>query len=74
MKPTERCKVFEEQIDLGEIVGTEREVNAGLRGPNYTAALGTANTSGLFLYLASTTALGFVTHAIGVTFAILIYT
>lgn len=75
MKPTERCKFFEEQIDLGEIVGTEREVNAGLRGPLTTlAALGAANTAGFSLYLASTTALGFVTHAIGVTLPFAIYT
>ena len=46
-----------------------------LKGPATTfALLGAAQASGFGIYLASTTALGFLTHAVGVTLPFTIYT
>jgi uncharacterized protein YaaW (UPF0174 family) len=68
MSPTQRQTFFNQTIDLGEIVENAGIKDARLKGPLTTmAALGAAQASGLSSYLASTTALGFVTHAVGVT-------
>lgn len=75
MKPAERSKFFEAQIDVSGILGGGSGLAAHLRGPlTSLAALGAANAAGFSLYLASTTALGFVTHAVGVTLPFAIYT
>jgi len=75
MKPRERQKVFEQQIDASQMSRKARIKGAGLGGPSTTfALLGVAQASGFGVYLASTTALGFLTHAVGVTLPFAVYT
>ncbi|MCX2983396.1 hypothetical protein EYC98_21260 [Halieaceae bacterium IMCC14734] len=75
MSPRERIKFFETQVNLGAVVDKGNNVDGGLKGPISTlAALGAAQAGGFSLYVASTTALGFVTHAVGVTLPFAVYT
>lgn len=75
MKPRERKRFLEEQIDPSQVAPEVRIRGARLCGPATTfAILGAAQASGFGVYLASTTALGFVTHAIGVTLPFAVYT
>jgi len=68
MKPRERKLFFEQQVDV-----TDTAARAGLKGNNLTGplttmtVLGLSQASGFGIYMASTTALGFLTHAVGVT-------
>lgn len=75
MKPRERLKYFEQQVDISELLRGTRIKAHSFRGPATTfALLGIAQTSGFGIYLASTSALGFLTHAVGVTLPFAVYT
>jgi len=75
MTQTQRRVFFSNTINLGEIFENVQIRSPDLRGPVTTmAALGLAHGSGMSLYMASTTALGFVTHAVGITLPFAIYT
>jgi len=74
MTQSQRRVFFSNTINLGEIFENVDIRSPDLRGPVTTmAALGLAHGSGMSLYLASTTALGFVTHAVGMTLPFAIY-
>jgi len=73
MTPRQRAKFFEENIETSDI-WVDGGVDSGLKGPMRSmAAIGLANAAGFQLYLASTTALGLATHAIGVTLPFAVY-
>ena len=75
MEPRERQKFFEQQVAYSEITSKANVSGPDLKGPATTfALLGAAQASGFGIYLASTTALGFLTHAVGVTLPFAIYT
>lgn len=75
MKPRERQTFFEQQIEVPEIVREARIKGVSLAKPVTTfGLLGLAQVSGFGVYAASTTALGFVTHAIGATLPFAAYT
>lgn len=68
MTQSQRRVFFSNTINLGEIFENVVIRSPDLRGPVTTmTALGMAHASGISLYVASTTALGFVTHAVGIT-------
>jgi uncharacterized protein YaaW (UPF0174 family) len=75
MSPPQRRMFFNHAVDLGDIVENADIKDTSLKGPITTiSALGLAHASGNSLYLASTTALGFVTHAAGVSLPFVAYT
>ena len=68
MTPVQRKAFFDRQLDSASMIGNGVPSDKRLAGPKHTfAALGVANAAGFSLYTASSTALGFVTHAVGVT-------
>jgi len=74
MKPKERKLFFEQQLDAQNLVGSSKPLSNNLKGPQTAATLlGIANVSGIGVYLSSTTALGFVTHAAGITLPFAVY-
>lgn len=74
MKPRERVRFFETRVDAESIAGEVRVRGPNFSGPMTTAAmLGAAHASGFGVYLASTTALGFLTHAAGITLPFIFY-
>ncbi len=74
MTQSQRRVFFSNTINLGEIFENVDIPSPDLRGPVTTlAALGIAHGSSMSLYLASTTALGFVTHAVGIALPLAIY-
>lgn len=74
MKPRERAKFFETRVDVDNIVGDVKLKGQNFSGPMTSAAMmGAAQASGFGVYLASTTALGFLTHAVGVTLPFAFY-
>ncbi len=74
MKPRERAKFFETLVDANIIVGNVKLKGQNFSGPMTSAAMmGAAQASGFGVYLASTTALGFLTHAVGVTLPFAFY-
>lgn len=75
MEPRERQSFFEQQVNAASILGGARVHGSSLAGPTTTfALLGAAQASGFGIYVASTTALGFLTHAVGVTLPFAVYT
>lgn len=67
MRPKERRKFFDAGVDAGSVVQDAPQSSA-LKGPLRAAgALGAANALGFNLYTSATTALGFVTHATGLS-------
>lgn len=75
MSPKERCNFFDSQVDTPELVPQAGIKSASLTGAASTIAiLGAAQASGIGVYMASTTALGFLTHAVGVTLPFAFYT
>ena len=67
MSPAQRKQFFEQPIDLGVAVSRGNNASSGMAGPTRTLALlGAANLPGLSLYATATTALAFVTHAVGI--------
>lgn len=74
MKPRERAKFFQTLVDVESIVGDVKLKGQNFFGPMTSAAMmGAAQASGFGVYLASTTALGFVTHAVGITLPFAFY-
>ena len=72
MSPQDRIKFFQQEIQLPEKLTVK---GSNLRGPVTTfAVLGLAKASGFGIYVYSTTALGFITHAIGKTLPFVVYT
>jgi len=72
MNPTQRIEFFSTQLSVEDI--TENVTKTDIRAPmTAIAALGVANASGFGVYMASTTALGFMTHAVGVTLPFAVY-
>jgi uncharacterized protein YaaW (UPF0174 family) len=73
MKAEERHMFLTRRVALDDVsVGFPQ---TGLRGAATTlAALGAAQASGFGIYLGATTALGFVSHAVGVTLPFAVYT
>ncbi len=75
MRPAERRDFFYESVSVGDILSSADIDSSNLRGPMTTMAmLGAAQASGMSVYLASTTALGFLTHAVGITLPFAAYT
>lgn len=75
MKPSERKTFFEKGFGFNELANKSGVKSPNLAGPISTiAALGTAQLSGFGVYMGATTALGFVTNAIGVTLPFAVYT
>lgn len=73
MTTRQRIDFFEKGIDVSAVLG-DGVVDAGLSGPLTTvSALGIANAAGAGLYSAAATALGMVTHAVGVTLPFAVY-
>lgn len=68
MTPSQRRTFFNQPIDLGEVLEAANARNGGLAGPKSTVvALQSTRPRGLSLYVASSTALGFMTHAMGMS-------
>ena len=68
MKPKERVKFFSSLVDAQDIAQGAKVPGTNLSGPMTTLALlGLAQASGFGVYVASTTALGLLTHAVGIT-------
>lgn len=75
MKPRERMKFFDQQVNASAMVRDAKIQGADFGGPMSTfALLGAAQLSGFGIYAASTTALGLVTHAVGITLPFAVYT
>lgn len=74
MTPQQREDFFEREVETTKILG-EDMIDSDLKGPMRTmAAMGLAKAAGFQLYIAATTALGFATHAVGVTLPFAAYT
>ena len=75
MNPAQRKAFFELQMEFDSVMSHGEFPDKRLAGPARTvAALGLANTAGFGLYAASSTALGFITHAVGITLPFAAYT
>ena len=75
MNPKQRVKYFEEQADTGLAMSIGNYADSGLSGPmRAISGLGVANAVGFSIYGASSTALGFVTHAAGISLPFATYT
>ena len=75
MSPKQRVKYFEEQADMGLATSIGNYADSGLSGPmRAISGLGVANAAGFSIYGASSTALGFVTHAAGISLPFAAYT
>ncbi len=74
MGPKERASFFDAQIEVADVIDGKHVRGTTYAGPLTTiAALGLAQASGFGVYMAATTALGFVTHAVGVTLPFAVY-
>ncbi len=74
MKPKERHKTLNETFKPNE-VANKAKINGGYAAPmSVLGTLALANASGFGIYLAATTTLGFLTHAIGITLPFAAYT
>lgn len=74
MTPRERRKFFETPIDPSAVAKADGVAGADFVGPAATLALlGAAQATGFGVYLAATTALGLLTHAVGVTLPFAVY-
>ena len=68
MMPSQRRTFFNQPIDLGEVLEAANARSGGLVGPKTTVvALQSTRPRGMSLYVASSTALGFMTHAMGMS-------
>jgi uncharacterized protein YaaW (UPF0174 family) len=75
MNPKQRVIFFDQQVDVRKMLHEARIPGTMLGGPIHTMVLlGAAQASGFGVYVASTTALGFLTHAVGVTLPFAVYT
>jgi uncharacterized protein YaaW (UPF0174 family) len=68
MKPKERAQFLSAMVDARHIAPYGKVPGNSFAGPMTTfALLGVAQASGFGVYVASTTALGLLTHAVGIT-------
>lgn len=77
MKPPERHRVFSETFQMEKVAGDAKikVKDKKFAGPiTALGALGMAQMSGFGVYLAATTTLGFLTHAVGITLPFAAYT
>ncbi len=75
MKPVQRIKFFTQMVPVNELAKTMDVKSTSVRGPATAfVGLGLARLSGFGIYEASTTALGFLTHAVGITLPFAAYT
>lgn len=75
MSSRQRLTFFQTPIDPSLVARGASIKGAGVGGPASTlATLGVAQASGFGTYLAATTALGFLTHAVGLTLPFVVYT
>jgi len=75
MKPPERHRVFSETFQMEEVAREANIKDNKYAGPiTAFGALGMAQASGFGVFLAATTTLGFLTHAVGVTLPFAAYT
>jgi len=75
MKPDERHRVLCETFDPAKVAETAKIQDKGLLGPmTALGAVAAANASGFGIYLAATTTLGFLTHAVGISLPFAAYT
>ena len=75
MKPSERVEFFSSTIPVKEMTQRAGIKTVHAAGPVTTLALlGAAQASGFGVYMAATTALGLVTHAVGVTLPFVAFT
>jgi hypothetical protein len=75
MGPRQRMQFFCQPIDGSDVWARSAVPGKSWKGPATAfAAIGAAQASGFGVYLASTTALGFLTHAAGVTLPFAVYT
>jgi len=75
MKPKQRLAFFDSKIDMQSLTKSAGIKSNDLSKPMTTfAVLAAAQTSGFGGYIASTTALGFLTNAIGITLPFAVYT
>lgn len=75
MRPAQREDFFSRDIDAKAVFEDADSLKNNINGPMTSSALlGVAGASGFGLYAASTTALGFVTHAVGITLPFAVYT
>ena len=75
MTPRERHQFFVQQVDAAKLLDAANIEHDQSTGPKTAfLTLGLANAAGFGLYTSATTALGFATHAIGVTLPFAAYT
>jgi uncharacterized protein YaaW (UPF0174 family) len=75
MPPESRATFFNSPVNLDEIVQSANIKNPSLKGPQTALAVMSAvQLSGFSLYIASTTALGFASGALGITLPFAAYT
>ena len=75
MSPRQRLKFFTTNIPIDEMADSAGFESFEIKGPATTlAALGVAQVSGFGVYIASTTALGLLTHAVGISLPFAVYT
>jgi uncharacterized protein YaaW (UPF0174 family) len=75
MRRRERAKFFATLVNVENIVGGVKLEGQSFSVPMTSAAMmGAAQATGFGVYLASTTALVFLTHAVGVTLPFAFYT
>ncbi|MBB3048917.1 hypothetical protein FHR99_003191 [Litorivivens lipolytica] len=75
MTPPQRREVFTREVDAAPMWEAAGVKDRSLRGVRTTASiLALANASGFAVYAGATTALGFITHAVGITLPFAVYT
>lgn len=75
MKPAERHTFFSESLDAAALFEDTGFHDKSIKGPmRATAILAASNAAGFGLYTSATTALGFATHAVGITLPFAAYT
>jgi uncharacterized protein YaaW (UPF0174 family) len=75
MTPSKRVEFFSTELDFAKISEQAGIKSGDIKAPATTlAAIGAAQLSGFGIYTAATTALGFLTGAVGVTLPFAVYT
>lgn len=73
MTSEQRVRFFEQTVDLSAVLG-DGIIDTGISAPMTTlSALGLASASGSGIYTAAATALGLVTHGLGITLPFAVY-
>ena len=75
MSPRGRVEFFSKTFSVDEMTKATGIKTTTIQGPvTVFAALGVAQASGFSVYLGATTALGFLTHAVGITLPFAVFT